>query len=134
MPRLRSSLFVVLAACAALGACKKPGPAGPPSKAALAAADANARSHAHTVTIAAEAARVKGIDGQGVLSQEQIDARRFAAKSARAAAAAQDAAASAIRAREGHMTVRAPYSGLVIERTVRQGDLSGASTSPWFRI
>ena len=32
------------------------------------------------------------------------------------------------------MTVRAPYAGLVIERNVRQGDLSGAGTTPWFRI
>jgi HlyD family secretion protein len=82
----------------------------------------------------AEAARVKGADAEGLLSQEQIDARRFAAKNARAAAAAQDAAAAAIREREAHMVVRAPYGGLVIERNVRQGDLSGGGTTPWFRI
>ena len=82
----------------------------------------------------AEAARVKDLDGQGVLSQELIDGRRFAARSARAAAAAQEAAAQAIRAREAHMTVRAPYAGLVIERNVRQGDLAGVGTNPWFRI
>ncbi len=82
----------------------------------------------------AEAARVKGIDAEGLLSQEQIDARRFAARNARAAARAQDAAAAAIREREAHMTVRAPYAGLVIERNVRQGDLSGVGTTAWFRI
>jgi HlyD family secretion protein len=82
----------------------------------------------------AEAARVKDLDGQGVLSQEQIDARRFAARNARAAAGAQDAATKAIREREAHMVVRAPYAGLVIERNVRQGDLAGVGTAPWFRI
>lgn len=82
----------------------------------------------------AEAARVRGADAEGLLSQEQIDARRFSAKSARAAAAAQDAAAAAIKQREAHMIVRAPYSGLVIERAVRQGDLSGVGTTAWFRI
>ncbi|HEX7761956.1 MAG TPA: efflux RND transporter periplasmic adaptor subunit [Caulobacteraceae bacterium] len=82
----------------------------------------------------AEAARVKGIDTEGLLSQEQIDARRFAARNARAAAVAQDAAAAAIREREAHMIVRAPYAGLVIERNVRQGDLSGVGTTAWFRI
>ncbi len=82
----------------------------------------------------ADAARVKGIDAEGLLSQEQAAARRFAARNARAAAVAQDAAAAAMREREAHMVVRAPYAGLVIERNVRQGDLSGVGTTAWFRI
>ncbi len=82
----------------------------------------------------AESARVRGADAEGLLSQEQVDARRFSAKSARAAAVAQDAAAAAIKEREAHMVIRAPYGGLVIERTVRQGDLSGVGTTAWFRI
>ncbi len=82
----------------------------------------------------AQAARVKGLDNEGLLSQEQIDTRRFAARSARAQANAQAAAALDLRTREGLMEVRAPRAGLVIERNVRLGDLAGAGTTPWYRI
>jgi len=80
-----------------------------------------------------QAARVKGLDNEGLLSKEQIDQRRFAAKAARAQAAAQEAAANDMRTREGLMVTRAPFSGLVIERNVRFGDMTGATT-PLFRI
>ena len=82
----------------------------------------------------AQAARVKGIDGQGLLSQEQIDTRRFAARSARAQANAQAAAAQDLRTRESLMTVRAPRAGLIIERNVQLGDLSGGSANPFYRM
>ena len=82
----------------------------------------------------AESNRVSGLDGQGVLSQEQLDARRFTARTARAAANAQVAAAREMQTRLDHMTLRAPISGLVIERTVRPGDVSGGGTTPWFRM
>ncbi|MFI4933434.1 MAG: efflux RND transporter periplasmic adaptor subunit [Caulobacterales bacterium] len=82
----------------------------------------------------AEASRVTGLDGQGVLSQEQLDARRFAAKTARAAANAQLAAAREIETRLAHLTLRSPVSGLVIERTVQPGAISGGSATPWFRV
>ena len=82
----------------------------------------------------AQAARVKGLDDEGLLSQEQIDTRRFAARSARAQANAQAAAVRDLRTREGLMVVRAPRAGLVIERNVRLGDLAGGGTTPWYRI
>jgi HlyD family secretion protein len=83
----------------------------------------------------AEAARVKGLDAKGILSQEQIDARRFAAEEARAQAAAQTAVVNDVKTREGLLTLRAPYNGLVIERTVRPGDLgTAANATPWFRM
>ena len=81
----------------------------------------------------AEAARVKGLDTQGVLSQEQIDTRRYAALSAHAQANAQAAAVGDVKTRETLMTVRAPWAGLVIERNVRPGDMGGG-TVPWFRL
>ena len=82
-----------------------------------------------------EAARVKGLDTRGILAQEQIDTRRFAAVSAHAQAAAQAAAVHDVETREALMTLRAPYDGLVIERNVRPGDMSStANTNPWFRI
>jgi len=80
-----------------------------------------------------EAARVKGLDTSGILAQEQIDTRRFAAAEAHAQAAAQAAAVNDVSTREALMTIRAPYNGLVIERNVRPGDMS-AGTNPWFRI
>lgn len=81
-----------------------------------------------------QARRVQGLDGQGVLSQEQIDQRRFQAKAARATANAQAAALRDIRTRAGKLSVAAPVSGLVLERTVRPGDLSASGATPWFRL
>jgi HlyD family secretion protein len=69
-----------------------------------------------------------------VLSQEQIDQRRFQAKAARATANAQAAALKDIRTRVGKLSVDSPVSGLVLERTVRPGDLSASGATPWFRL
>jgi HlyD family secretion protein len=83
----------------------------------------------------AEAARVAGLDTQGVLSQEQVEQRRFQARAARANAQAQAAAARDIRTRAGKLAVTAPVPGLVLQRTVRPGDISAVGASdPWFRI
>ncbi|HEY3695715.1 efflux RND transporter periplasmic adaptor subunit [Phenylobacterium sp.] len=81
-----------------------------------------------------EAARVAGLDGQGVLSQEQIEQRRFQARAARATADAQAAAARDVRTRAGKLAVTAPVSGLVLQRAVRPGDLSAIGAQPWFRL
>jgi HlyD family secretion protein len=80
-----------------------------------------------------QAARVKGLDQDGLLSQEQIDQRRFQAKAALAQSQAQDAAAQDMRTREALTVVRTPFAGLVTERNVRFGDLTGGTT-PLFRI
>lgn len=80
-----------------------------------------------------QANRVAGLDNAGLLSKEQIDQRRFAAKAALAQARAQDAAANDVRTREGLTVVRAPFSGLIIERNARFGDMSGVTT-PLFRM
>lgn len=82
----------------------------------------------------AQALRVKGLDDQGLLSREQIDTRRYAARSARAQADAQMAAVRDLQTREALMTIRAPRAGLVIERNVRLGDLSGAGSTPLYRL
>lgn len=80
-----------------------------------------------------QANRVAGLDNAGLLSKEQIDQRRFAAKAALAQARAQDAAANDVRTRKSLTVVRAPFSGLIIERNARFGDMSGATT-PLFRL
>ncbi|HEY1414366.1 MAG TPA: efflux RND transporter periplasmic adaptor subunit [Caulobacteraceae bacterium] len=80
-----------------------------------------------------QANRVAGLDNAGLLSKEQIDQRRFSAKAALAQARAQDAAANDVRTREALTVVRAPFSGLIIERNARFGDMSGVTT-PLFRM
>lgn len=72
----------------------------------------------------AEARRVDGLDGQGVISQEQIDERRLAARTAKAQLASARAQFGDLKVREGLMTVRAPVAGRILERTVRPGDVA----------
>ncbi len=82
-----------------------------------------------------QANRVKDLDNQGVLSQEAIDQRRFQARAAQATANAQAAALKDIRTRNAKLAVTAPVSGLILERTVRPGDMSAAGgATPWFRL
>jgi len=83
-----------------------------------------------------QAKNVDGLDNKGILSQEDIDTRRFQAKSARAAAVAAQAQLDDLKTRQARLTLRAPVSGPVLARYVRPGDLpSGASAGqPLFRI
>jgi HlyD family secretion protein len=74
-----------------------------------------------------QAARVADLDGQGVIAQEQIAQRRFQAQVSRASL--RD-----LQTRMRKMAVTAPVSGLVLERTVRPGDMSAGGTTPWFRL
>jgi len=80
---------------------------------------------------AAEAARVVGLDKQGVLAAEQVSDRRFAAATAKAGANAQLAAAEEMKTRIEHLTIRAPVSGQIIQRNVNLGDISGGGANPW---
>ena len=82
-----------------------------------------------------QAKNVADLDNKGVLSQEDIDTRRYAAKTARAQVVAAAAQLQDLKVRDDRMTVRAPVSGRVLARTVRPGDLSvGTSGQPLFRI
>lgn len=93
-----------------------------------------AQAEVQAVQAEDQAARVRGLDGEGVLSQEQIDQRRYQARAARATAKAQAAALRDVRTRAGKFQVTAPVSGLVLDKTVRPGDLSAGGATPWFRI
>lgn len=80
-----------------------------------------------TAQAQAEAARVSGLDGQGVLSQEQIETRRYQAK-------AQAAALKELRTRASRMTITSPVSGRVLSRGVQPGQIAAGGTTPWFTI
>jgi HlyD family secretion protein len=105
-------------------------------QAQLAQAEAVAnQAQVQALQAADQAARVKGLDNAGVLSQEAIDQRRFQARAAQATANAQAAALKDLRTRISKLSVSAPVSGLILERTVRPGDMSSAGgATPWFRI
>lgn len=81
-----------------------------------------------------QAARVKGLDDEGVLAQEQVESRRFAARSANAAVSAQRAVLQDLLTRQQRLTLPSPVTGRVMERNVRPGDISGGATTPMFRI
>ena len=81
-----------------------------------------------------QAARVKDLDGSGVLSQEQIDQRRYQARAARATARAQAANYRDLKTRAGKLSVSAPVAGLILEKNVRPGDLAAGAGAPWFRL
>jgi len=74
-----------------------------------------------------QAKRVTGLDGQGVLSQEQIAQRRFQAQ-------ASNANLRQLQTQRRKLQVTAPVSGLILEKTVRPGDLSAGGSTPWFRM
>ncbi|MBS0363819.1 MAG: efflux RND transporter periplasmic adaptor subunit [Proteobacteria bacterium] len=104
-------------------------------QAQLAQAEANvAQAQAQAAQAAEQANRVKDLDNAGVLSQEAIDQRRFQARAAQATAAAQQAGLKDLRTRLSKMNVTSPVSGVVLERTVRPGDMSALGGTPWFRL
>ncbi len=82
---------------------------------------------------AASAQRVSGLDNSGAIAKEQIDQRRFQAESSQAALAAQRAGLRDLQVRAGKMQVKSPVAGVVLEKTVRQGDQSGGGQT-MFRI
>ncbi|WP_334162413.1 efflux RND transporter periplasmic adaptor subunit [Phenylobacterium sp.] len=86
-----------------------------------------AQAEAQAAQAEDQARRVQGLEDQGVLSQEQIVQRRLQAQVARANL--RD-----LQTRMRKMSVTAPVSGLVLERTVRPGDLSAGGATPWFRL
>jgi HlyD family secretion protein len=86
-----------------------------------------AQAQAQAAQAEDQAHRVSGLDGQGVLSQEQIAQRRFQAQAA-------NANLRNLLTQRRKLAVTAPVSGLILEKTVRPGDLSAAGATPWFRM
>lgn len=86
-----------------------------------------AQAQAQAAQAEDQARRVADLDGQGVLSQEQIAQRRFQAQAA-------TANLRNLQTQRRKLAVTAPVSGLVLEKTVRPGDLSAPGSTPWFRL
>ncbi|MBL8555459.1 MAG: efflux RND transporter periplasmic adaptor subunit [Phenylobacterium sp.] len=86
-----------------------------------------AASQAQAAQAEDQARRVSGLDGQGVLSQEQIEQRRFQARVA-------TANLRNLQTQRRKLSVVAPVSGLILEKTVRPGDLAAGAGTPWFRM
>jgi HlyD family secretion protein len=81
----------------------------------------------------AEADRVREFEAKGAMSAEQIAARRYQARTAEAAVGVARAQLDELLTQEQRMIVRAPVAGVVLERSVRPGDVSSLS-QPMFRI
>jgi HlyD family secretion protein len=81
-----------------------------------------------------EAGRVAGLDGTGVISDEQIATRRAQAASAKAAVAAAQAQLQDLLTQRAQMTIRAPFAGVILERTARPGAVASSSGDPLFRV
>lgn len=86
-----------------------------------------AQARAQAAQAEDQALRVKDLDGQGVISQEQIASRRFQADVARANL-------RALTTQRQKLSVSAPVSGVILEKNARPGDISTPSATPWFRI
>ncbi|MCC2978493.1 efflux RND transporter periplasmic adaptor subunit, partial [Sphingomonas sp. PL-96] len=93
-----------------------------------------AQAQAQAAQAQSEATRVKGLDGSGLLSDEQIATRRFQAQSAAAAADVARAQLRDLLTQQARLTLRAPVNGVVLQRNVRPGGVSGGGGDPLFRI
>lgn len=93
-----------------------------------------AQQQAQAAQAQREAARVGGLDREGVLSTEQVEQRRTAAATAAASARAAAAQLDEQRTRLSLLTIRAPVSGRIVERTVRPGEIAAVGGTPMFRI
>lgn len=83
---------------------------------------------------AAQLARAESLEQEGAFSKELLEQRRMETASAKASLAASQAAVNEMKVREARMTLRAPVAGMVLQRSIRPGDISGSATAPYFRI
>lgn len=79
-------------------------------------------------------ARAEALQQEGAFSKELLEQRRMEAASAEASLAASTAAVNEMKVRQSRMVLRAPVAGAVLQRTLRPGDISGGSATPYFRI
>ena len=83
----------------------------------------------------AQLARAESLSKEGAFSQVQLEQSRMMAASSDATYLASQAAVNEMKVRQARMTLRAPVSGMILQRTLRPGDISSPSTAtPYFRI
>lgn len=75
-----------------------------------------------------EAARVANFDGKGVLSDQDIEVRRLQAQAATANVKVAEARLAELRIQEKQLLVRSPVAGVLLGRSVREGDIASNNT------
>lgn len=79
--------------------------------------------------------RASSLGQAGALSVDAVDQARAAWETASAALMAAEAAVNEMRVRQARMVLRAPEGGVILQRSIRPGDISSvASSTPYFRI
>lgn len=78
--------------------------------------------------------RAELLSKEGAVSQAQLDQSRMEAASAEAALLASEANVNEMKVRQSRMVLRAPVSGMILQRTLRPGDIAAAGAAPYFRI
>jgi HlyD family secretion protein len=83
----------------------------------------------------AQLVRAESLAKEGAFSQVQLEQSRMTAASSDAAYLASQAGVNEMKVRQARMTLRAPVGGMILQRTLRPGDISTPSTAtPYFRI
>jgi len=97
--------------------------------------DANlAEQRAQLELAESEVRRGDALEASGAIPKATLDQQRFARDRWRASVQAAEAHLDELRTRLSRMTIRAPVSGLVVERSVRPGEVAGTGSGPMFRI
>ena len=78
--------------------------------------------------------RAESLEQEGAFSKELLEQRRMEAASAKASLMASEASVNEMKVRQSRMTLRAPVAGMVLQRSIRPGDISGSAAGPYFRI
>lgn len=80
-------------------------------------------------------ARAESLAAAGATSTQALEQARMQAATTHAAVMAAEASVNSMKVMDARMTVRAPVTGRILQRTLRPGDISVASTAtPYFRI
>lgn len=79
--------------------------------------------------------RAVALEKEGAFSKELLEQRKAETASAEAAFLASQASVNEMKVRESRMTLRAPVAGVVLQRSIRPGDIStSVAASPYFRL
>lgn len=100
---------------------------------------AQVRAKVARMTIEAKQAREESatsasLSGKRVIAEEAIAARKYRSAAAQAALDMAQAELKELTLRRSRMALRAPVSGMVVERNVAVGDLTGSSPRPMLSI